>query len=374
MENRTKIKSITICDTLAEDSGHLLDDDDFYVKSFLLCSESVDLYSSSISCKLIDQTIHADEKFTCHSLKRNNYFLLPHTIKILLRLMELPRKSSVFFLIGFHEVATAFFLFLRVKRSQLFVLVSTNNVSNVRRSKIKRKLLSFILKRIKVFIVHSEWEKRFFSKLYPESRCKIRRINYHRAGANTKNENGTRTIDIGYLGGPRAEQGFDVLQQWIHSPNLVDLSFLLRLRKEQEALLSLSTKASDRLTVLQGSYDDTEYMNLYFRCRYILLPYTRDYIGKLSGIFCDAIATSTPVIAPRIPPFTEYFKQYGPLGILFDFTSSPDKAICEVIQSQSNYILFQSNLAKAKAAHSRTRIQGTLKVIVDELSKSTSHS
>lgn len=374
MNSSNKIESITICDTLAEDSGHLLDDDDFYVKSFLSCSENVGLYSSSISCKLINQTIHADEKFTCHSLKRNNYFLLPHTIKILLRLMELPRKSSVFFLIGFHEVATAFFLFLRVKRSQLFVLVSTNNVSNVRRSKIKRQLLSFILKKINVLVVHSEWENRFFSKLYPESRCKIRRINYHRAGANTENENGTRTIDIGYLGGPRAEQGFDVLQQWIHSPNLADLSFLLRLRKEQEALLSLSTKATDRLTVLQGSYDDTEYMKLYFRCRYILLPYTRDYIGKLSGIFCDAIATSTPVIAPRIPPFTEYFKQYGPLGILFDFTSSPDKAICEVIQSQSNYILFQSNLAKAKAAHSRTRIQGTLKVIVDELSKSTSHS
>ena len=94
--------------------------------------------------------------------------------------------------------------------------------------------------------------------------------------------------------------------------------------------------------------DDTEYMKLYLRCRYILLPYTRDYIGKLSGIFCDAIATSTPVIAPRIPPFTEYFEQYGPLGILFDFTSSPDKAICEVIQSQSKYILFRAILLKPK--------------------------
>ena len=374
MSSNTKIRSITICDTLAEDSGHLLEDDEFYVKSFLSCSEIVDLYSSSVSCKFIDQTIHANETFVCHSLKRNNYSLLPHTIKILLRLMELPRKSSVFFLIGFHEVATALFLFLRMLRAELFILVSTNNVSNVRRSKIKRQLLSFILKRIKVLVVHSEWEKRFFSKLYPESRCKIHRINYHRAGANTKNKTGTRTIDIGYLGGPRAEQGFDVLQQWIHSPNLADLSFLLRLRKEQQALLSLPTKASDRLTVLHGSYVDTSYMNLYYRCRYILLPYTRDYIGKLSGIFCDAIATSTPVIAPRIPPFTEYFKQYGPLGVLFDFTSSPDPAICEVIKSQSNYIFFQSNLVKAKAAHSRTRIQATLKGIVDELSENTLHT
>ena len=115
--------------------------------------------------------------------------------------------------------------------------------------------------------------KTFFQNFYPDSKWKIRRINYHRAGADTLYENGTRTADIGYLGGPRAEQGFDVLQQWIHSPNLADLSFLLRLRKEQEALLSLSTTASDRLTVLQGSYDDTEYMKLYLRCRYILLVY-----------------------------------------------------------------------------------------------------
>lgn len=368
LSSNNKINSITICDTLAEDSGHLLEDDAFYVRSFLPCSRFVDLYSSSLSCQIVNQTIYANETLTCHALKRHNFFLLPYTIKILLRLLEIPPKSTVLFFIGFHEIATAFFLCLSKTSRQQVILVTSNNVSNVRRSKIKRKLLSFILKKVNGLIVHSDWEKRFFSKLYPESICKIHRIRYHRAGSITPKGNAARRIDIGYFGGPRAEQGFNVAQQWIRDPNLADLSFLLRLTAAQEALLSLSTSESARLSVIQGSYVDPSYMNLYFRCRYILLPYTRDYRGKLSGIFCDAIATSTPVIAPRIPPFTEYFKEYGPLGILFDFTASPDTAMCEVIKSQSKYILFQSNLAKAKAAHSPTRIQGSLKALVGALS------
>lgn len=70
---------------------------------------------------------------------------------------------------------------------------------------------------------------------------------------------------------------------------------------------------------ITGIFDylsESQYAKLIKQATFILLPYSSDRSGQISGVMYDAFENQTPIIAPDVRPFNYYINKYS-LGLLY---------------------------------------------------------
>lgn len=73
------------------------------------------------------------------------------------------------------------------------------------------------------------------------------------------------------------------------------------------------------VTIQYGYLADEDYYGTIASAHWVILPHDRSFEGRSSGVFCDAVATGTPILSRDIAPQSDYFSQFGPMGLLVDF-------------------------------------------------------
>jgi hypothetical protein len=129
---------------------------------------------------------------------------------------------------------------------------------------------------------------------------------------------------------------------------------MFELDDEQRAIVA---QVGGRLEVLSGYLSDDEYIARFSESMFVVLPYAAQYAGSMSGIFCDAISTATPIIASRFEPFTEYAERFGPIGHLVDFDGGAIPESVYVRPNKETFDAYQRNLLAARRLHSRAAIR-----------------
>jgi hypothetical protein len=71
--------------------------------------------------------------------------------------------------------------------------------------------------------------------------------------------------------------------------------------------------------VRQSYLSQSEYQSLFDHASWVVMTHDHTFEGRLSGVFQDAIAAGTPVIAQRMSPHTDFFDQASPFGLLVNF-------------------------------------------------------
>jgi hypothetical protein len=92
-----------------------------------------------------------------------------------------------------------------------------------------------------------------------------------------------------------------------------------------------------------------EYYRLISESALIILTHDKDFEGTLSGVFCDAIASGTPVIARDMAPHNEFFERFGPMGFLLDYDVPEWYKHLLGADLEILYNVFQNNMAKCRA-------------------------
>jgi glycosyltransferase involved in cell wall biosynthesis len=161
-----------------------------------------------------------------------------------------------------------------------------------------------------------------------------------------------RESRISYLGQPRTGKGLDAFLRFavanLDSPFSFGLYGAVELTPSQKDVVRT---LGSRLEIVADYLTDEEYFRRMDSAMFLILPYAREYDGKLSGVFADAISTGTPVLAARFDPFTSYFREFGELGVLFDPEVAAHMPAISRLPSESEYSRFQKNLARARDAH-----------------------
>jgi glycosyltransferase involved in cell wall biosynthesis len=108
---------------------------------------------------------------------------------------------------------------------------------------------------------------------------------------------------------------------------------------------------NNKIKVIHQYLEYNEYIEIISKSLFVIIPFTKEIEGRLSGIFCDAISCGTPIIASNIEPYVEFFIKYGPMGYLINFNNKEDI----VNFFNDNYLgkwdVFQKSLEKARKSH-----------------------
>jgi len=123
--------------------------------------------------------------------------------------------------------------------------------------------------------------------------------------------------------------------------------------------------AQDNVELSYGYVEDEKYYSLFSEVSFIILTHNLDFEGALSGIFCDAIASGTPIIARDMAPHNEFFNRFGPMGILVNY-EAPEW--CKHVlnhNSLNKYEEFQHNMAKCRDSCNMEAIRGVFRVVLD---------
>ncbi|MEL7655587.1 MAG: glycosyltransferase [Bacillota bacterium] len=105
-------------------------------------------------------------------------------------------------------------------------------------------------------------------------------------------------------------------------------------------------EARENVELKFGYTTDREYYRLFSEAMLIILTHDEGFEGALSGVFCDAIASGTPIIARDMAPHNEFFERFGPMGFLVDYA---DVEWCQHVigaNAQDMYPVFQSNMER----------------------------
>ena len=190
---------------------------------------------------------------------------------------------------------------------------------------------------------------------------KVRVIRFHQAGierAVIPFEK--RRSRISYLGWARADKGLDRFLHLVAGDNRGEFTYgLYGTFEPNEEQRGLIARLGNRLEVISGYLPDDEYLARFSESMFVALPYAAAYAGSMSGIFCDAISTATPIIASRFEPFTEYAERFGPIGRLIDFESETISDSVYARPNKETFEGYQHNLLAARRTHSRAAIRAS---------------
>lgn len=104
-----------------------------------------------------------------------------------------------------------------------------------------------------------------------------------------------------------------------------------------------------------GSLPREEFAERLSRLHYVMLPYLPQYYNlSASGSLIDAVVWRKPIIASRLPLFTEFFSEFGELGFLCDGETEMGNAINSIMErlDQTRYEAQAERLAAI--AHTRS--------------------
>lgn len=352
-------RRVIIIDALAEEGFHLCRDDLFLVGALAGAFDGVRIHSSPASLSGIRAAgvmgVDARPTVMQSPKARRRFSGRIRAVVRTLAVRGLRRGEQVVFQ-SFYELAVI--LFSLVNPSARLYLLVTNNLTSVNqpgvRARMKRRLLGASMARATRVVVYTRFAaeelRRVFPRIPPE---RVRVMRFHQAGiVRDVRSFDDRRQHISYIGWAREGKGLDQFLALVARDRYGAFTYGLygtfHLSDHHRAVIQ---QAGDRIELVSGYIPDDQYIEFFNQSMFIALPYGEAYAGSLSGVFCDAISTGTPVIASRIEPFTEYFETFGPLGHLVDFDDATILDAVSAAPTREEYAVLQRNLLSAREAH-----------------------
>ena len=318
----TSEKKVLLVDTQAGDRGHLLDDDLFMTECLAPLADEIEVISSPAIVKNIETHL----KVKAYPLKEYR------------ALRRFPRIRSIFNLAGldcspysdvifqsFEEISILLFFLLHPKKR--IHLIATNNISRERMNRhpvLWRFLMNATLKRASSIFVHSRFESDFIKEVchnIDPARIFIKpfhQISFDRV----RSELSGRTKNILFMGPLLARKPVEPLIELIKADEKRRYNYNLLRMDGIDSDSRAFFEAQPNVTIGFGYISDDEYYRHFSESMFVLMTHNHLFEGKLSGVFCDAIASGTPVIARGMAPHDEFFERFGDMGYLFDFENA----------------------------------------------------
>jgi|GEM_PF-3751302 len=275
------------------------------------------------------------------------------------------KSPSLIFLPAFYEIGLILFKLFRARDIPIYAMLH-NNLGAAKgdgfKKKVKRYLLSRALTCLDGLFVFTDYAKSELMSFYPSlEESKIHVIPLYMAGVERRASKQRDFRTLLFMGMATPEKGLKKLWELMDSDSLKEYGFVVKGQFVlDEKANEFIKQNSERLVVKQGYISAAEYYETLSSCSFIVLPYEKSYEGKLSGVFCDAISTGTPVIAPNYPPFTTYFKKFGGLGILIDFESPCWASDLSTKITNSENWDYAASFEKARGFHSQSAVRESI--------------
>lgn len=322
-----KLIRLLVIDPLAGDkAGHLYDDDLFWAKYLPDNFSKVTIRSSVPSISIINNLGDIDKKkINAKPLFFRKYHISPDIFNLILNAIFIRTMGHSDCLFqSFEEWSTILFKIIRPRIK--IHLISTNNISPERF--LKRKIyimlkLKILFRLSKTIFVHSEFEKDFLIKRLKINPEKVFIKPFHKLNVSWESKFiSDRDGYILYFGSRRLSRDIapfinlinsDVEQKNNYFIAGVDMSDI----DKYEKIINRKN-----VRIKYGFLSNEEYKEIIKNAKLIVLTHNELYEGRLSGIFCDAIASYTPIVSNKMAPISEFVDKYGELGLLVDYNSN----------------------------------------------------
>jgi glycosyltransferase involved in cell wall biosynthesis len=262
---------------------------------------------------------------------------------------------------SFEEVSTLFFMLLNP--SKRVHLIVTNNLrpDRLRRHPhLGRFLVRAVMKRAASVFVHSQYEVARIRELVPAiERSKVFVKPFHQMSQPRKrlaaNE---KTRNVLFLGPDQLHKKVGPVLQLMKADHAKHFHYVFcSMARDTAARLRLELDGRLNTELAFGYVEPGDYYRRFSEARIVILTHDSDFEGALSGAFCDAIASGTPVVARLMAPHDEFFARFGPMGFLVDYDSPGWYAPLLNGTLAQHYREFQRNMAACRAACSTEAIR-----------------
>lgn len=244
-------------------------------------------------------------------------------------------------------------------------MVLTNNVSP-ERLKRSKKLLPFLLNIIfrqsfRVYY-HTDFEFKLIKKIVKDENLlsRFEKLKYHLLGADSNIDEINRNSKIiSYFGPVMNAKPLSIIIDLIRADTKHTYKYnFYNVNAENINYIRSNISASTRVKFNDSFMTHEQYIRSIKESTYVFLPHNCLYEGKLSGIFCDSISNSVPVISDLIEPIIEYFKTYGQMGYIFDFHKNQHwtKEFFTDYNDNNLYENFKLSMKNCQISHQEERI------------------
>jgi hypothetical protein len=314
--------------TEGEESGHLILDDEFWLKYFNSNNKLAKLYSSSYSCKY-QKTKNPSLRNILVPLKTFINKGITSRASSILKILFTPTiKKSIVVVQGFDEVSFLFFLIRNIFNANKYVLVLTNNISSNRLKSggwLLKKMLNIIFRFVDVVLYHTSFELELLSRFVPPKElAKFEYVKYHLMCRQDQQKPENPKV-ITYYGPIKYDKPIEPFLQLIESDKSNKFNYVIH-NPGEDYYEKLNDLLRNRANVSISNKFITyqEYLDTVNSSAYIFLSHNKLYEGKLSGNLCDCVANRVPFISDDVSPINEFADRYGDMGYVYDFLNDKD--------------------------------------------------
>lgn len=319
MEENSYKSGILIINILAADGHHMSKDDFFLARCLEPFANVIEVRSSPSSVANIKKHLNI-KAFT---LRKFGFLHRFPRLQLILRLLTVrcSQYQDIFFP-AFEEVSSLLFMWLHPKKK--VHLIYHNNLSSERKSRsiflwtLFSKMVAlraaslFVPSRfqsdcIKAICPRIDSSKIFFRPLDQTARP-FSRIAWNE-----------RPQTIFFMGPLSVHKPISPFINLIKQDEEHRYRYVLRAMSNLESDTRAFLEAQPNVDMASGYLDDDEYDRLFREASWIITTHNMLFEGKLSGIFCDAIAAGTPIVSRNMSPHNEFFERFGDMGILVDY-------------------------------------------------------
>lgn len=312
---------------ISEKSGHLIDDDEFYLQYLAKKTSKFIYYTSEFSAKRLA---------TKYPVHRSNIKAIPNYIpsglghlKFATKLKVARRSRVIFF--GYNEVLVLIWCAINIFRFPRLYLVATNNVCSYRFDKYRFTLRVFFLvirNWLSAIIVHTDFERDLLVNLSVGLGQRIRSKKHHLMipkGQIIETPE-RHTITVAFFGPEKHDKPLEPLIELIKADNLGSMLYKLYNVGNSESIKRRFNNTLPSNVKLHNAWMTVdEYQKAFQAADLIFLSHNWRFEGKLSGNLCDCISLGVPFVSDRIEPARSMLKTSGKIGYIYEFTS-PDWA------------------------------------------------
>ncbi|TFB10137.1 glycosyltransferase family 1 protein [Candidatus Marinimicrobia bacterium MT.SAG.2] len=367
VEENTIRSNILIVNALAKDRGHLINDDFFLAECLSPFASEIEVRSSSTSVENIRKRL----SIRAIPIRRFGFLRRLPRIQYILRLLTVRCSGyQDIFMPAFEEVSVLIFMLLHPRKK--LHLIYHNNLSIERRNKhpfLWTLFSKMVAVRAASLLVPSRHQADCIKDIYPQidlNKIFIRPLDQI-ARPFSRLTWKERSQTIFFLGPLSIHKSIEPLINLIKKDKEQCYHYVLRQIDNIDPKVRIYLDAQPNVDMASGFLDTNEYDRFFREASWIILTHNLLFEGKLSGIFCDAIAAGTPLIAYNMAPHDEFFERFGDMGLLVDYN---DPQWCEqfiTTDFSSKQDEFQSNMADFRKSCAIDAIRNVYRAALERL-------
>lgn len=322
MDKNSCKSDILILNALAGDRGHLINDDLFLAECLEPFANVIEVRSSPTSVANISNHLSA----RALSIKKFGFLSRFPRLQLIVRLLAVPRlRYQDIFFPAFEEVSTLLFMLLHPGKN--VHLIYHNNLSRERRGRhpyLWALFTKMVALRATSLFVPSRFQSDCLKAVCPEidsSKIFIRPFDQI-AKPQSPLAWSERLQTMFFMGPLSIHKPIEPLINLIQRDTKRRYRYLLRRIDNIDSDTRSFLEAQPNVDLASGYIDTDEYHQLFREASWVITTHNLLFEGKLSGIFCDAIAAGTPIITSNMAPHDEFFERFGDMGILVDYDDS----------------------------------------------------